>query len=89
MFIFRTQCIHNSLVCDGYKQCEDGSDEDPDTCSTCPRSFGFPEGKSHLATFLCAHRSNLVYCELSMVLMQFSAESAKKTAISDTFLTLV
>ena len=57
MFIFRTQCIHNSLVCDGYKQCEDGSDEDPDTCSTCPRSFGFPEGKSHLATFLCAHRS--------------------------------
>jgi len=54
--IEKHQCIHDSLVCDGYKQCDDGSDEDPTLCASCPRKFGFPEGKSHLATFHCQHR---------------------------------
>ena len=52
----KQQCIHKSLVCDGYEQCDDGSDEDSGLCASCPRKFGFPDGKSHLATFLCQHR---------------------------------
>lgn len=58
-------CIHDYLVCDGYEHCQDGSDEDPLTCSRCPRTFGFPGGKIHLATFACQHRyTNKTICSV-------------------------
>jgi hypothetical protein len=30
-------CLHQNLFCDGYEQCEDGSDEDQEFCQHCPR----------------------------------------------------
>lgn len=33
--------LHVSLVCDGYQQCEDGSDEDYANCSNCTRNVVF------------------------------------------------
>ena len=29
-------CIHQALICDGYEQCEDGSDEAYEKCNACP-----------------------------------------------------
>jgi hypothetical protein len=49
-------CLAEDSVCDGYVQCKDGSDEDPDRCKVCPRTFGFPIGKVRRATFSCRHR---------------------------------
>ena len=49
-------CIHKDLMCDGHLHCEDGSDENPETCSRCPREFGHPAGKSEFATMSCRHR---------------------------------
>ena len=30
------KCIHRNLLCDGYEQCNDGSDEGQEKCSVCP-----------------------------------------------------
>ena len=49
-------CIHENLFCDGYTQCEDGSDENESICSKCPRQFGFPHQKLQSATYRCKHR---------------------------------
>ena len=52
-------CIKEWLVCDGYTQCEDGSDEDPTLCSVCPKEIGWPrrtEQKRMRATLPCNHR---------------------------------
>ena len=49
-------CIHHDLFCDGYLHCPDGSDENTEICSTCPRGFGYPPGKLNLATVSCTHR---------------------------------
>ena len=46
-----TKCIHQDLVCDGHKHCNDGSDEGENLCSVCPS----PK-KNHAATFSCTHR---------------------------------
>ena len=49
-------CIHQDLFCDGYIQCPDGSDEDASLCQSCPKTFGYPAGKSNRATFSCKHK---------------------------------
>ena len=30
------KCIHKTLLCDGYEQCDDGSDEERERCIKCP-----------------------------------------------------
>jgi len=35
-------CLPHDVVCDGFDQCGDGSDENPELCGVCPRNFGFP-----------------------------------------------
>jgi len=49
-------CVHDSLRCDGYVHCQDGSDEKEEFCSICPRSFGYPEKQRDRATYMCKHR---------------------------------
>ncbi len=55
-----TQCVHESLFCDGIVQCRDGSDEPgggASQCGRCPRSFGYPGGEKRAsATLACRHR---------------------------------
>ena len=54
-------CIPNGLLCDGYMQCLDGSDEDPVVCDICPKSRGWPPRfieKKWRATLKCQHRYN-------------------------------
>ena len=49
-------CIRPWLLCDGYAQCFDGSDEDPEVCKVCPRQIGWPRRppeKEMRATFSC------------------------------------
>ena len=43
-------CIHNDLICDGNVHCADGSDENEEICSVCPKDFGYGVKR---ATFLC------------------------------------
>ncbi len=51
------KCIHTSLKCDGYPQCQDGSDERQDVCRKCPKSFGYVKsGSPQDATYRCKHR---------------------------------
>ena len=53
-------------MCDGYAQCDDESDEDPDLCNQCPKENGWPrrpEEKRWRATFKCKHRyTNRAIC---------------------------
>ena len=54
-------CIPHWLLCDGYKQCIDGSDEDPLVCNVCPKLGGYPLRpieKNWRATLKCKHRYN-------------------------------
>jgi len=48
-------CIHKNLICDGYSNCPDSSDEIEEECKKCPRTFGFPIDKLKFATFPCKH----------------------------------
>jgi hypothetical protein len=47
----KTLCIHDSLLCDGHLQCDDGSDEE--FCSICPR---VNSSLQRSKTFPCLHR---------------------------------
>jgi hypothetical protein len=47
--------IPEEFWCDGYMQCADKSDEDPEECEKCPRTYGFPKDNKH-ATFSCKHK---------------------------------
>merc|ERR1719312_1675241 len=49
-------CVHDSLRCDGYVHCQDGSDESEEFCSICPRSFGYPVENRDRAIYTCKHR---------------------------------
>ena len=54
-------CIPNNLVCDGFSNCNDGSDEDQRYCSICPlkNGEGHPfrlESEKFANTFSCKHR---------------------------------
>ena len=51
-------CIPNALICDGYSQCPDSSDEKPELCESCPRKYGHPprrESEQFLNSFPCQH----------------------------------
>lgn len=50
-------CIPNSLICDGYGQCPNSTDEKQ--CEFCPRPYGHPprpETEQLLNTYHCIHR---------------------------------
>jgi hypothetical protein len=55
------KCNNNKTIifeadwCDGYVHCPDGSDEDPNDCGKCPRTYGFPKDRKY-ATFSCKHK---------------------------------
>ena len=52
-----SQCIHNSLVCDGNIHCNDFSDEEVGLCKICPKTLGFVKsGIPEEATYSCKHR---------------------------------
>ena len=56
----RKTCIPNSLRCDGYLQCEDGSDENATYCEQCPLEQGDShpfrdEANKWTNTFSCKH----------------------------------
>ena len=54
-------CIPSNLVCDGFLNCKDGSDEDQGYCLNCPLRNGDghpfrPKSKKYANTFSCTHR---------------------------------
>ena len=63
-FIYFTSssCYHQDLLCDGYVQCKDGSDEDPNICGSCPIAKGYPPSMRPYATFPCRfeHKIELI-----------------------------
>ncbi len=48
--------IEENLFCDGHVHCPDASDEDPNECGNCQRTFGYPADRKKYATFRCRHR---------------------------------
>ena len=53
-------CLPESIVCDGYAQCADGSDEDEGVCMDCSRNRYFPKFRQNdtwTATFQVGMRT--------------------------------
>ncbi len=66
------KCLHESLVCDGYAQCDDASDELEVMCKDCSRKYGYPwvtgytqkprlNSKNAAAVLSCKHRLKVNY----------------------------